>query len=84
MAEKPMETIEFDIRGQICPSALLMALRQVNVHQIPLRGGLVQLVVLTDNRDSTTTISEAVGNMGYEVRVSRDEAAYRVSIASRS
>lgn len=84
MAEKLMETIEFDIRGQICPSALLMALRQVNVHQTPLRGGLVQLVVLTDNRDSTTTISEAVGNMGYEVRVSRDEAAYRVSIASRA
>ncbi len=78
-----METVEFDIRGQICPSALLMALRQVNVYKTPLRDGTVCLVVLTDNRDSTTTISEAVGNMGYDVAVERDKSAYRVAIASK-
>ena len=42
-----METIEHDIRGQICPSTLLMALRELNSHQEAIRAGRLRLRFLT-------------------------------------
>ena len=42
-----METIEFDIRGQICPSTLLTALKEINRHRTSLKNGNCMLVFLT-------------------------------------
>ena len=79
----PESVIEFDIRGQICPSALLITLREVNERKQELKTGLTRLRVRTDNRDSTITIPDALTNMGYAVDVTKDEGHYLVEIRSR-
>jgi len=76
--------IELDIRGQICPSALLIALREVNQRKLALKTGSVCLRVRTDNRDSTITIPDALTNMGYAVKVTKDDGHYLVEIRSRA
>ena len=78
-----METIEFDIRGQICPSSLLVALKEVNSRAEGLRQGSVQLRFLTDNRDATITIPESAANMGYGVSVEKKEGYYRITISGK-
>ncbi len=76
--------IEFDIRGQICPSALLITLREVNQHKQELRAGSTRLRVRTDNRDSTITIPDALSNMGYAVEVTKNEGYYLVEVRGRA
>ena len=75
-----METIEFDIRGQICPSSLLTALREMNSHQEALRDRVVRLRFLTDNRDCLATIPESARNMGYAVEVRREQGCYAIEV----
>lgn len=78
----PCETRQLDIRGQICPSSLLTALREVNEHQSSLRTGTLVLLILTDSRDAATTIPNTVGNMGYAVTVEREDQHYRITIGA--
>ena len=75
-----MKTIEFDIRGQICPSSLLTALREINSHEAALRERAVRLQFLTDNRDCVTTIPESARNMGYAAEVLREQGCYRIEV----
>lgn len=75
-----METLEFDIRGQICPSTLLTALREINANQDSLRSCRLRLRFLTDNRDCLTTIPESARNMGYVVEVHRDPDGYSIEV----
>ena len=74
------EQLEFDLRGQICPSTLLTALREVNRHKERLRLGELQLFFVTDNRTATATIPDAVRNMGYGVEISHDDGTYRIGV----
>lgn len=74
------ETIEIDIRGQVCPSCLLLALREVNRHHDALRSGRLELAVLLDSRDAIGTIPQAVNNMGLAATVARESGCYRVLI----
>lgn len=76
------EVIEIDIRGQICPSCLLMTLKEVNERGRALRAGEVELHVLTSDRQSTGTIPQAVANMGYGVRVRKQRGHYQVIIGA--
>jgi TusA-related sulfurtransferase len=78
-----VETIEFDIRGQICPSSLLVALKEVNSRAESLRQGNVQLCFFTDNRDATITIPESASNMGYGVSVEKKEGYYCIIISGK-
>jgi len=78
-----VETIEFDIRGQICPSSLLVALKEVNSRAEGLRQGSVQLCFLTDNRDATITIPESASNMGYGVALEKKDGYYRIMISGK-
>lgn len=73
--------IEIDVCGQICPSSLLTALGEINKHKESLRSGEVQLDILTDNPDSTNRIGEAVGNMGYMVKIEDQKGHFKISIA---
>ena len=75
-----VEAIELDIRGQVCPSCLLLTLREVNRHHAALAAGRVSLEVLIDSRDATGTIPEAVRNMGLACRVEKTEGYYRATI----
>lgn len=76
-----IETIELDIRGQVCPSCLLLTLREVNNHHAALSEGRLCLTVLTDSRDATGTIPAAVKNMGLAAQLDKVEDYYRVTIA---
>lgn len=80
MAENTPRIIEFDICGQICPSTLLVALREMNNHINELNGGSARLMIKTDNRDCTNTIPEAAGNMGFKVDVRKSGAIYTLLI----
>ena len=81
MIEKITESVEINVCGQICPSSLLTALREVNNHKKLLRSGNLQLDILTDNHDSTNRICDAIGNMGYVVEVKDKNSHYKISIA---
>ncbi|BDV43919.1 tRNA methyltransferase [Geotalea uraniireducens] len=75
-----METIEFDIRGQICPSTLLTTLREINRHKSELKQGMCQLLFKTDNRDATITIPETVRNMGYASEIVKQDGYYVLTV----
>lgn len=75
------ETFEFDIRGQVCPSCLLLSLREVNRHHDALQSGTLKLVVLTDSRYATGTVPGAVQNMGLVAKVDKEEGYYRIVIS---
>ncbi len=72
--------VEHDLCGQICPSTLLVALREINRNISQLTGGEVKLLFKTDNRDSINTIPEAVGNMGLKVNVQKQESYYEILV----
>jgi TusA-related sulfurtransferase len=79
-----MEKIEIDIRGQICPATLLVALKEINARAALLRQGKVTLSFLIDNRDATGTIPESAANMGYAVTVEKQqEGWYRIDVSAR-
>lgn len=74
--------IEEDVRGQICPSCLLVALRHLNEQRDSIKKEGREFHILTDNRHSTTTIPNAVNNMGYKIEVQKEESYYRIIIKS--
>jgi TusA-related sulfurtransferase len=71
---------EFDIRGQICPSTLLMVLKEVNENSEKLKNGKMSLVFLTDNRDALVTIPQSVETMGYRIETVKEKGHYRLII----
>ena len=80
MPENVPRIIELDICGQICPSTLLVTLREMNNNFDELNAGTARLFIKTNNRDCTNTIPEAAGNMGFQVDVCKTEAAYTILI----
>ncbi|MBF0506501.1 MAG: sulfurtransferase TusA family protein [Nitrospirae bacterium] len=76
-----MNIIEFDIRGQMCPATLLIALKEINNHGLSLEKETAKLIFLTDNRDCLTTLPESVTNMGYSVNVTKNENCYSITIS---
>lgn len=77
----PTNILEIDIRGQICPSTLLTALREVNRHRDELRSGQLCLHLKTDSRDATNNIPGAVENMGYQVDIQKQPDCYLITIS---
>lgn len=75
-----MKIKEMDIRGQVCPSSLLLALREVNQHYAQIAAGDMSMVILTDNRDATGTIPDAVKNMGVASKVEKVAGYYRITL----
>lgn len=73
-------TIDIDIRGQICPSCLLLTLKELNLHGKAIRGGDVQVVVVTDDRQATATIPAAAARMGLRTQVDWVGNLYRIRI----
>lgn len=75
-----MKNIEFDICGQVCPSTLLYALKEINAYSEELRDKAVKLLFRTDNRDAVVTIPESASNMGYTVSVTKAENCYVIEV----
>lgn len=84
MSEKHPRRLEFDMRGQICPSTLLTALQEINQHHALLRAGEIKLSFKTDNREATVTIPESTENMGYAVTVRKEEDYYIIEVGGKS
>lgn len=82
--QKTPEIIEIDMRGQVCPACLLVALDKMNKHRDPLNQGLEELYVKTDNREATTTIPTTARNMGYSVTVNKLESYYLICVGQFS
>jgi len=76
-----LSVIKYDICGQICPSTLLIALKEINDYSQQLMDGEVTLAFYTDNRDAVTTIPESAVNMGYKVNVTKKEKCYMIEIS---
>jgi TusA-related sulfurtransferase len=74
---------EFDLRGQICPSTLLIALREINRNSADIRSGRHDLLFKTNNRDSVQTIPESAQNMGFTVEVTESAGEYHILIKGR-
>lgn len=76
----PSSTVEIDARGFVCPSSLLVALRELNYHKKKLRNGDIRIVFLIDNHESTNRICDAVKSMGYEFEITEANNCYSVAI----
>jgi hypothetical protein len=74
------KTIELDIRGQICPSCLLLTLKELNQHADTIRDGSAEVVVTTDDRQATATIPSTADRMGFRTEVGRVDDCYRIRI----
>lgn len=72
--------IELDILGQVCPACLLVVLQTINDHRAELKSGKTRLVIKTDHRDSTRTIPESAGKMGYDATVKKKGNHYEIII----
>ncbi|MEW6647037.1 MAG: sulfurtransferase TusA family protein [Pseudomonadota bacterium] len=78
-----VNSIHLDISGQICPSCLLLTLKELNQHAAAVRDGTTEIVVTTDDRQATATIPDAVSKMGYAAEVSRVDAGYRIRVCAK-
>jgi TusA-related sulfurtransferase len=74
------DIIQLDIHGQICPSCLLLTLKALNEHGPDMRRGEAEIVVMTDDRQATSTIPEAATKMGYRSEITRAGNGYRIRI----
>ncbi|GAB4247944.1 MULTISPECIES: sulfurtransferase TusA family protein [Deferrisoma] len=83
MNHQPPRDHVIDVRGQICPSTLLVTLREMNRLKERLRAGEVRLVVHTDYRDATATVPGSARAMGYDVAVEPDGASFRITIQAK-
>lgn len=80
------KTIDLDIRGQICPSCLLLTLKELNENSSAIRAGETEVVVVTNDRQATSTIPTTANRMGFHCEVTRlDEPdLYRLRIRSNA
>ncbi|MDD2365264.1 MAG: sulfurtransferase TusA family protein [Desulfuromonadaceae bacterium] len=82
MKSNDVNIIEFNLCGQICPSTLLVALREINKNSASLSNGEIKLLFKTDNRDSINTIPETSRNMGFRVEVEKRGAQYEILVSN--
>ena len=75
-----MKRVEMDIRGQVCPSSLLLALQVANKNYAEIANGEMEVVIKTDNRDATGTIPNAVENMGVKAETEKLEGYYQITL----
>ena len=74
------EIIEIDMRGQVCPASLLVAMNNMNQNREVLKSGKAILCIKTDNREATTTIPTTAKNMGYSSTVEKMDTYYLICV----
>lgn len=74
------DIIDIDIRGQICPSCLLLTLKELNQHGSDIRAGIAEIRVVTDDRQATATIPMAADRMGLRAEVDRIDNLYHIRV----
>lgn len=79
--EPEARTIEVDMRGQVCPSTLLVALDNLNRHASGLQNGSIRLLIVTDNREALHTIPATAENMGYATGITKMADRYEIMVS---
>ena len=74
------KVIEMDIRGQICPSCLLLALKEVNANIQAIKQGESEIHILSDDRHATVTIPDTVAKMGLTTSVEKGGEGFEIRI----
>jgi TusA-related sulfurtransferase len=74
------KVVDIDMRGQVCPACLLVAMDMMNKNRDVLKSGETILCIKTDNREATTTIPTTAKNMGYNVKVSKKDTYYQICV----
>ena len=75
------QTIDIDIRGQLCPSCLLLTLKALNENGAAIRAGSSEVIVVTDDRQATATIPATADRMGFRTEIVRlEDGCYRIRI----
>jgi hypothetical protein len=74
------QTIHLDIRGKICPSCLLLTLKELNQNGAAIRAGDCVVEVVTDDRQATSTIPSTSNRMGFCTEVVRLDDGYHIRI----
>lgn len=69
-----------DIRGQICPSCLLITLKEVIKNADKINSKELNLLILSDDRHATATIPDAVHAMGFTTTTNKTDAGYEILI----
>jgi TusA-related sulfurtransferase len=72
--------IKMDIRGQICPSCLLLALKEVNANIEAIKRGESEIRILSDDRHATATIPGAITKMGISTAVEKTDEGFEIRI----
>jgi TusA-related sulfurtransferase len=72
--------IQVDMRGQVCPSTLLVAMDNLNRHGEGLQSGALKLLIITDNREALHTVPATAENMGYAARITKTTSHYEILI----
>jgi TusA-related sulfurtransferase len=72
--------IKMDIRGQICPSCLLLALKEVNANIEEIKRGESEIRILSDDRHASATIPDAIIKMGLSTAVEKTEEGFEIRI----
>jgi TusA-related sulfurtransferase len=80
MSSKTPSTVHVDLRGFVCPSSLLVALRELNKYRESLRSDYFTIELMVDNHDSTNRICDAVKSMGYVFDVTDRDNSYCIVV----
>lgn len=78
--EPEARIIQVDMRGQVCPSTLLVAMDSLNRHGDALQSGALRLLIITDNREALHTIPVTAENMGYAAHITKTASHYKLLI----
>jgi len=76
--------LKLDIRGQICPSCLLLTLKEITAHADKINNGEYSVLVISDDRHATATIPDAVHNMGFSSKTEKVDGDYHILISSEN
>jgi len=81
MTTNTPSTVSVDVRGFVCPSSLLVALRELNKYRESLRTEDFTMELMVDNHDSTNRICDAVKSMGYDFQISEVGHGYCIAVS---
>jgi TusA-related sulfurtransferase len=73
--KKELEDETIDLRGDVCPYPLIMAIKRVSAVEDRLRSGRIILKFIVDHPPSTKSIPREAKKRGYQTEIEKTGAA---------
>ena len=70
-----METVEGDLRGDVCPYPLIMAIKKISELEKELKAGRIVLKIIIDHPPATQSIPRESEKRGYQTGLKKIGAA---------